>query len=356
MAQVTEQGLARIGGMLQQNQKRITAKLGSMINWEYFCSAALTMIEKNAALAKCSDASLIRAMLDAAQLRLIPDGVLGEAYLVPYGPSAVLVPGYKGLIQLCLRSGLVRKIGARVVYKNDFFDYEYGMDEKCTHRPTEDDPGEMRGVYGIFEMADGVKGFEYWPYKKLMNHKLKFAKGLTKKDKSGNFTSPWVTNEESMCLKTVIRSITKNLPKSVEDISKLNAIEDRMEMGLDLSDGAIDVDVSDAEESGDNGLASITKDLEGKNGSGAGGEDDIPLDEIAMTPYEKNKAFVIAHLEEKSPDSSESRAKLLRSYVELSKIEMNANALALMDLPTELKSTDLAILAEFIEAEILTTA
>lgn len=226
--------LVQIGNALRKNEKRITAKLGGMIKWDYFCSAFLTCVEKNPALADCTEASLIKALLDASQLRLIPDGVLGEAYIVPYGKTATLIPGYKGLIQLCLRSKLVKKIGARVVYENDLFKYEYGMNEACIHIPTEEEPGAIRGAYGTFEMSDGVKGFEFWPYKKLMNHKIKFAKGLDKKDRNGKYTSTWRTNEEAMIFKTVIRSITKILPKSIEDISVVNAIEDGID--LDLAD------------------------------------------------------------------------------------------------------------------------
>jgi len=233
--------LVQIGNALKRNEKRITAKLGGMIKWEYFCSAFLTCIEKNPALADCTEASLIKALLDASQLRLIPDGVLGEAYIVPYGRTATLIPGYKGLIQLCLRSKLVKKIGARIVYQNDLFKYEYGMNEACIHVPTEEEPGEIRGAYGIFEMSEGVKGFEFWPYKKLMNHKIKFAKGLDKKDRSGKFTSPWRTHEEAMIYKTVIRSITNILPKSIEDISRVNAIEDGID--LDLAD-VVDIEIA----------------------------------------------------------------------------------------------------------------
>ena len=228
------QSLTKIGNALQSNEKRIKAKLGGMIKWEYFCSAFLTSIEKNPALADCTEVSLIKAVLDASQLRLIPDGVLGEAYIVPYGKTATLIPGYKGLIQLCLRSKLVKKIGARIVYQNDLFKYEYGMNEACVHIPTEEDPGMIRGAYAVFEMSDGVKGFEFWPYKKLMDHKFKFAKGLDKTDRSGKHTSPWVTNEEAMITKTVLRSVTKILPKSIEDISTVNAIEDGI--NLDLAD------------------------------------------------------------------------------------------------------------------------
>ena len=233
MAEMTE-SLTKIGNALKKNEKRITAKLGGMIKWEYFCSAFLTSIEKNPALADCTEASLIKAVLDASQLRLIPDGVLGEAYIVPYGRTATLIPGYKGLIQLCLRSKLVKKISARIVYQNDLFKYEYGMNEACVHIPTEEESGELRGAYAVFEMSDGIKGFEFWPYKKLEAHAIKYVPGIDRKNKKSEYTSLWHTNREAWMFKTVLRSITKALPKSIEDITVANAIEDGVD--LDLAD------------------------------------------------------------------------------------------------------------------------
>ena len=237
------ESLVSIGNSLKTNEKRITAKLGGMIKWEYFCSAFLTMVEKNPLLAECTEASLVRSVLDAAQLRLIPDGVLGEAYIVPYGKTATLIVGYKGLIQLCLRSEAVKKIGARIVYENDYFKYEYGMNEACRHIPTEDEPGEIRGAYGTFEMSDGVKGFEFWPYKRLEIHAIRYVPGIDRKDKKGNFTSLWHTNREAWMLKTVIRSITKLLPKSIEEIVHANAIEDGVTLDM-AEQGAIDIEVN----------------------------------------------------------------------------------------------------------------
>lgn len=219
------QSLATIGSALEKSKQRLMAKLGDNIKWEYFASTFLTAIEKNPALLKCSQASLIKAAMDASQLRLITDGVLGQAYIVPYRQSAQFIIGYKGLIELCLRSGFVKKIGARAVYGGDKFDYEYGMESYCRHKPTLDERGSLIAVYAYYEMADGVKDFEVWSYPDLMAHKIKFAKGLDKQDKSGKWTSPWRIHETPMCIKTVLRSITKMLPKAIEDLSTVARIE-----------------------------------------------------------------------------------------------------------------------------------
>lgn len=290
---MAENKLALIRNSLHANQKQITAKLGGMIKPEYFCSAFLTMVEKNPMLADCTEASLVRAVLDAAQLRLITDGVMGEAYIVPYGRTAQMIVGYKGLIQLCLRSGLVKKIGARIVYENDFFEYEYGMNEACKHIPTEGDPGNIRGAYGTFEMSDGVKGFEFWPYTRLMLHKEKFAKGLDKKDKNGKYTSPWRTNEEAMIFKTVIRSITKLLPKSIEELQKADQIEKRINPELEE---AIDIELSKKEiKQSKQNLDAEKNEIQNAIVDDVAVEDDIPIADAPPTPEpeEKGEFFTV---------------------------------------------------------------
>ena len=347
----TKEGIDSVRTLLLEHKDKIGIALGKAIDPEYFVSVAITCVARTPRLLECTKASLFGALLASAQLRLIPDGVLGQAYLVPYGGEVVFIPGYKGLRELVLRTGKYIDLRARVVYENDEFEYTYGMKEILTHKPAKKDKGEMVAVYAVAEQENG-QNIEVLSKEDIEEHRNQYSKSWKKKD------SAWQTAPKRMWEKTAIRRLAGRLQMSIE-VQRAFAVEERMDAGLDLETGEIiDIESGKEEDSG-NGLASITKDLEEKNGNGAGGEDDIPLDEIAIktsTRYEKNKAFVIAHLEEKFPDSSESRAKLLRSYVELSKIEMNANALALMDLPTELKSTDLAILAEFIEAEILTTA
>lgn len=293
--------LVEVGNALKMNQNRIIAKLGDSIKWEYFCSTFLTAVEKQPKLLKCTQTSLIKAALDLSQLRLISDGVLGEAYVLPYGHTATVIIGYKGLVQLCLRSPLVKKIGARIVYQNDLFKYEYGLNEACIHVPTEEDPGEMRGVYATFEMADGVKGFEYWPYKRLMNHKIKFAKGLDQKDQKGNWTSPWRTNEEAMCRKTAIRSVCNLLPKSIEDLTIVSAIESSVnyekEEAIDIKIAKEELDASKKALDDEKPNLDALKDEKPQVGiadASAEPPDDIPIDgqgTSELISQEQNTAF-----------------------------------------------------------------
>ncbi len=84
-------------------------KVGKLIR------SALIACQKNPVLLQCDKKSLIRALLEAAQLGVDPSGVLGSAYLVPYKKKVQLIVGYRGLIDLARRSGGILCIEARVV-------------------------------------------------------------------------------------------------------------------------------------------------------------------------------------------------------------------------------------------------
>ena len=72
-------------------------------------------------------------------LGLEPNTPLGQAYLIPYTvkgvPTVQFQIGYKGLIDLAYRSGEIESIQAHVVYENDSFDFNYGLEPKLMHKP-----------------------------------------------------------------------------------------------------------------------------------------------------------------------------------------------------------------------------
>lgn len=79
--------------------------------------------------------------MTCAQLGLRP-GVLGHAWLLPFYDSksrqqqAQLVVGYQGLVELAHRSGKIQSLIARTVYANDYFDVDYGLEDKLVHKPS----------------------------------------------------------------------------------------------------------------------------------------------------------------------------------------------------------------------------
>jgi recombination protein RecT len=148
--------------------------------------------------------------MSAAQLGLEPNTPLGQAYLIPYKNKGVdevqFQLGYKGLIDLAYRSGEVELVQAHIVYENDEFICEYGLEPKIVHKPADSDRGEPIKVYAMFKTKSGGYGFDVMSMDDVRRHAEKYSQAY----KSG--FSPWKTNFEEMAKKTVLKKVLKYAP------------------------------------------------------------------------------------------------------------------------------------------------
>jgi len=227
----TQEGLDSVRSLLTENRDKIATALGKAIDPEYFVSVAITCVARTPKLLECTQTSLFGALLAAAQLRLVPDGVLGQAYLVPYGGEVVFIPGYKGLRELVLRTGKYIDLRARVVYENDDFQFTYGMAENLIHKPAQKDRGEMVFVYAVAEQEKG-SNIEVLSKQDVEEHRDQYSKSWKNKD------SAWQTAPKRMWEKTAIRRLAARLQMSIQ-VQKAFAYEERMNAGLDLETGEI---------------------------------------------------------------------------------------------------------------------
>jgi recombination protein RecT len=148
--------------------------------------------------------------MSAAQLGLEPNTPLGQAYLIPYKNKGVdevqFQIGYKGLIDLAYRSGEVEIVQAQIVYKNDEFECQYGLEPKLVHKPADEDRGDPIKVYAVFKTKSGGYGFEVMSMADVRNHAEKYSKAYSYAE------SPWKTNFEEMAKKTVLKKVLKYAP------------------------------------------------------------------------------------------------------------------------------------------------
>jgi len=180
---------------------------------------AMTTIRHNRKLLDCTLESLLAAVMGCAQLGLEPEPFLGQAYLVPFNNKvkignreewrmeAKLIPGYRGYITLARRSGEVQSVTAQVVYANDRFQMEYGLEDILKHTPSDGDRGKPKGAYVIFRYKDGSHSFDY-----MSVADIEKIRARSKAKDSG----PWVTDWDEMAKKTVIRRHIKLVPLSIE--------------------------------------------------------------------------------------------------------------------------------------------
>jgi recombination protein RecT len=149
-------------------------------------------------------------MMSAAQLGLEPNTPLGQAYILPFNNRGTMEAqfqlGYKGLIDLCYRSGEVEVVQAHIVYENDEFSCEYGLEPKLFHKPADKDRGVPVKVYAMFKTKSGGYGFEVMSMDDVRKHAEKYSKAY-----SSGF-SPWKTSFEEMAKKTVLKRVLKYAP------------------------------------------------------------------------------------------------------------------------------------------------
>jgi recombination protein RecT len=191
--------------------------------------AAIAAIE-NPNLANCEKASLVLSVARVCELGLDLSKTLGQAYLVPYGKTATLIIGYKGLIELAYRSGRVRMIDAREVRQGDKFTWTGGTNPQVNHEPGElGKRGELIGVYCIIDMRDGSRKVEVMDKAEV--------DAIRRRSRSGN-SGPWQTDYSRMATKTVIRRACQQLPLSPE-------LKRAFEYDADRFDGQAKVETPD---------------------------------------------------------------------------------------------------------------
>lgn len=226
---------------------------------ERLIKLATVAVSRVPKLGQATGLSVVNAIIKAAELGLDCSGTLGSAYLVPFENNkkvngrwtktveAQLIIGYRGLIDLARRSGQIASIEARVVWKNDVFEFEYGLEPRLKHVPALDkEPGDFRLVYAIAKLRDGAMQLEVMTKAEVDSIRERSQSGK-RKDRYDNGQrtgetyydekSPWATDYPEMARKTVVKRLCKYLPLSVE-MQEAIAIDNDADP-IDLVDGQL---------------------------------------------------------------------------------------------------------------------
>lgn len=211
------------GGLQQlldapQMRQSIADVLPRHLTPERMAKMVLIACSRQPKLYECTRESIAKAIITASELGLDCSGTLGSGYLVPYfnskiGASEVqFIPGYRGLIDLARRSQQISRIEAQVVYDQDDFVCEFGLEPKLVHRPymgadRNESKEKIRCVYGIAELRDGSKQLEVMTAAQI--------EGIRKRSRAGD-SGPWKSDFSEMARKTVVRRLCKYLPLSAE--------------------------------------------------------------------------------------------------------------------------------------------
>jgi len=183
-------------------------------------------------LRECDPASVVVAIYGCAMLGLVPDKNLGHVYVIPRKEKgrkvATLMVGYRGYMELARRSGHVSYIDARVVYRNDEFDVQYGTTPGIIHKPWfllgHDKAAEPWAAYCVAQL----KGQDIYQFDVLTRSDIEAAKKISK-GKNSEY-SAWIQYEMEMWRKTAIRRGSKYWPQSPL-LAQAVAWDEQVEMG-----------------------------------------------------------------------------------------------------------------------------
>lgn len=187
-------------------KKLINNTLGDSKRASRFIASITSAVSTNPQLQECDAGSILSGALLGESLNLSPSPQLGQYYLVPFGGKAQFILGYKGYLQLAIRSGQYKKINVLAIKEGELNHYN-PLDEEIDVTLIDDE--EVRenattiGYYAMFEYFNGFRKTMYWSKAKMEAHAMKYSKGYQAK-KGYTF---WEKDFDGMAYKTMIRQL-----------------------------------------------------------------------------------------------------------------------------------------------------
>lgn len=227
-----------VRGLLMKMKDQFSMALPKQIGVDRFLRTAITSCQKTPALLECEPITLLGALMQSAQLGLIPDGILGEAYLIPYKNNAKnrqevqLQIGYKGLKKLVHNSGEIDTFLPQVVYEGDVFSANLAEARIAHHeRTSSSDPAKPTHFYTIVKYKSGTLETLVMTKAEIDHVRDTFSQGYKTAKKYKRDDTPWIQHYEAMAMKTVMRKHAKYLPLSTEAALAV-ALDERAEAGI----------------------------------------------------------------------------------------------------------------------------
>ena len=187
----------------EKAQQQLVSAAGNELTAKRMTRLCLTACTKNPKLLDCTQQSIILSLLTASQLGLEVNG--RDAHLVPFKDQCQLIPDYKGLVKLAVRSPRVKQFFAQVVYANDQFEVEYGTSPSIHHVPTTGERGPLIATYAVAKINTADPIFTVM-YKQDIDKRKAVSKTANRPD------GPWKLWPEEMWKKTVAKALCKWLP------------------------------------------------------------------------------------------------------------------------------------------------
>lgn len=163
-----------------------------------FVTSLLSLVKSSPQLTAADPKTVIGAAMTAATLKLPINPNLGFAYIIPYGKEAQFQMGWKGYVQLAMRTGQYKTINAAVVYEGQIKDIDFITGEIIRGKKKSD---KVVGYVAYFELINGFSKTVYMSSEDMLRHAQTFSKSFSRS------SSVWKTNFDAMGLKTVIKQL-----------------------------------------------------------------------------------------------------------------------------------------------------
>ena len=190
----TSNSLARtqqkVGIATYLSQNAVRNQINSVVgnSGQRFVSSIVSAVQANPALQECSNTSIVSAALLGESLNLSPSPQLGQYYMVPYknnktgSVEAQFQLGYKGYIQLAIRSGQYKKLNVLAIKEGELVRFD-PLDEEIEVHLIEDEEAREEaptiGYYAMFEYTNGFRKAMYWSKRKMLTHADKYSKAFS---------------------------------------------------------------------------------------------------------------------------------------------------------------------------------
>lgn len=240
-----------------------------------FIASITSAVGINPALQDCDSRSIIAGALLGESLNLSPSPQLGQYYLVPFKQKekrdrqgnilepecskATFILGYKGMIQLAIRSGYYKKINVLEIKNGELIEFDPLNEEISVKLETDPDVREglpTIGYYVMFEYMNGFRKAMYWTHSKMMRHADTYApafsateyeklmRGEIAERDRWKYSSFWYTSFDDMAKKTMLRQLISHWGvMSAEMANAFEADERAMKFeGNDIVPDLVDAD------------------------------------------------------------------------------------------------------------------
>ena len=223
-------------------KEQINKVVGSK-NGTRFISSIVSAVNNNTMLQECTNSSILSGALLGESLNLSPSPQLGQYYLVPFKDKnkgvtlAQFVLGYKGYLQLAIRSGQYKKINVLAIKEGELVRYDPLNEEievNLIDDEEEREKAQTIGYYEMFEYTNGFKKAMYWSKAKMEAHAIKYSAGYAADKRKGNQYTFWSKDFDGMAYKTMLRQLISKW--GIMSIDLVTAIDS--DMAVINSDGS----------------------------------------------------------------------------------------------------------------------